>query len=149
LEGNHDRGIELMRQSITLSQAIGFSWWTAVSLASGAERLLLLDRLEEAEQWAREALPEALAIGERQFLVLALAVLARVAAQTDRAEHAGALWGAIEAEEALGPVGQWEAERAEYEAAVKSAGGPNFETGRSYGRKLTLGEAVDYALADE
>jgi len=148
LEGNHDRGIELMRQSITLSQAIGFSWWTAVSLASGADRLLLLDRLEEAEQWALEALPEALAIGERQFLLFALAVLARVAAQTDRAEHAGALWGAIEAEEALGPVGQWEAERAEYEAAVKSAGGPNFETGRSYGRKLTLGEAVDYALAD-
>ena len=89
LEGNHQRGIELMRQSVALSEAIGFSWWTAVSLASGAERLLLLDRLEEAEQWARVALP---AIGERQFLLLALAAIARVAAQTDRAEHACALW---------------------------------------------------------
>jgi len=148
LEGNHDRGIELMRQSVALSEEIGFSWWTAVSLASGAERLLLLDRLEEAEQWAREALPEALAIGERQFLLFALAVLARVAAQTDRAEHAGALWGAIETEEALGPVGQWEAERAAYEAAVKAADGPDFQAGRNYGRRLTLGEAVDYALAE-
>ncbi len=57
------------------------------------------------------------------------------------------MWGAIEAEEALGPVGQWEDERAAYEAAVKAAEGPDFQTGRDHGRRLTLGEAVDYALA--
>ena len=148
LEGNHDRGIELMRQSIALSEEIGFTWWTVVSLSSGAERLLLLDRLEEAEQWALEALPEALAIGERQSLLFALAVLARVAARTGRAERAGTLWGAIEVEEALAPVGQWEAERPEYEAAVKAADGQDFQTGRSYGRRLTFDEAVDYALSD-
>ena len=148
LEGNHDRGLELMRQSIALAKEIGFTWWTAVSLASGAEHLLVLDRLEEAEQWAREALPEALAVGERQFLLFALAVLARVAAQTGRAERAGTLWGAIETEEALGPVGQWEAERAAYEAAVNAADGSDFQAGRGHGRRLTLGEAVDYALAD-
>ena len=148
LEGNHDRGIELMRQSIEFSKEIGFSWWTAVSLAVGAERLLSIDRLEEAERWALEALPETRGIGERQFLLTALAVLARIAAQTGRPARAGTLWGAIETEEALGPVGQWEDERAAYETAIKSASGPSFETGRSYGRKLTLGEAVDYALAD-
>ncbi|CAN5636426.1 hypothetical protein BH20ACT21_BH20ACT21_16960 [soil metagenome] len=148
LEGNHARGLELMRQSIALAKEIGFTWWTAVSLASGADHLLLLDRLEEAEQWAREALPEALAVGERQFLLFALAVLARVAAQTGRAQRAGTLWGAIETEEALGPVGQWEAERAAYEAAVNAADGSDFQAGRGHGRKLTLGEAVAYALAD-
>ncbi|MGI8519896.1 MAG: ATP-binding protein [Actinomycetota bacterium] len=147
LEGNHDRGIELMRQSIEFSKEIGFSWWTAVSLAVGAERLLSIDRLEEAEQWALEALPETRAIGERQFLLTALAVLARIAAQTGRPERSGTLWGAIETEEALGPVGQWEDERAAYEAAVKAAEGPDFQTGRDHGRRLTLGEAVDYALA--
>jgi tetratricopeptide (TPR) repeat protein len=148
LEGNHARGLELMRQSIALAKEIGFTWWMAVSLASGADHLLLLDRLEEAEQWAREALPEALAVGERQFLLFALAVLARVAAQTGRAQRAGTLWGAIETEEALGPVGQWEAERAAYEAAVNAADGSDFQAGRGHGRKLTLGEAVAYALAD-
>ncbi|MFN2488903.1 MAG: tetratricopeptide repeat protein [Actinomycetota bacterium] len=132
-EGNHDRGLELLRTSIALSEEIGFSWWTAVSLALGAESLLELERLEDAERWAREALPEALAVGERQFLLICLAVLARVAAHTGRAERAGTLWGAVEREEARAPVGQWESERAPYEAAVLEAQGRDFDGGRDYG----------------
>lgn len=120
----------------------------AVSLALGAERLLLLDRLEDAEQWALDSLPETFAIGERQFLLLGLGVLARVAAQTDRVERAGTFWGVIETEEARGPVGQWEGERAAYEAAVLAVEGPDFQGGRGRGRGLSLSEAVDYAVDD-
>jgi predicted ATPase/class 3 adenylate cyclase len=146
-EGNHDRGFELMRESIALADEVGFSWWKVASSMILAQNLVELDRLEEAKLWSREALPQAHAIGERQFLLLGLAMLARVDAQTGRLKRAGTLWGAIETEEARGPVGQWEGEREEFATAVLAAAGPEFERGRVAGRGLTLDEVVDYALA--
>jgi predicted ATPase/class 3 adenylate cyclase len=146
-EGNHDRGFELMRESIALADEVGFSWWKVASGMILAQHLVELDRLEEAERWSRDALPQAHAIGERQFLLLGVAVLARVAAQTGRPERAGTLWGAIETEEARGPVGQWEGERGGFVTAVLAGAGPEFERGRMAGRGLTLAEVVEYALA--
>jgi hypothetical protein len=52
----------------------------------------------------------------------------------------------IVGEEARGPVGQWEHEREQYETAVRPAAGPEFEAARAVGRRLTLDEAVGYAL---
>ena len=137
-----------MLQSIELSAEIGWDWWTAVTLSVLADRAISLGRWDDAERWARDALRGAHAVGERQFLIFGLAELARVAAHLGCAERAGALWGAVETEEARGPVGQWERERQEYTAAVLAAAGPSFERGRLHGRALLLDEAVEYALAD-
>jgi predicted ATPase/class 3 adenylate cyclase len=147
-EGDHDRGLELTRESIALADEVGFWWWKVASSMILAHNLVGLGRLEEAERWSREALPQAHDIGERQFLLYGLALLARVAARTGRAERAGTLWGAIETEEARGPVGQWEAEREEFATAVLEAASPDFERGRAAGRAITLDEVVEYALAD-
>jgi hypothetical protein len=113
-----------------------------------AYNLIQLSRLDEAERVMREVLPQTRSIGERQFLLFGLAQLAWVAAKTGRTERAGTLWGAVETEEARGPVGQWEAERPEYQAAVLAVAGPDFDQGRATGRALTLDEVVEYALGD-
>jgi predicted ATPase len=145
-EGNHDRGLELMRESIALADEVGFTWWKVASTMILAYNLIKLGRLDEAEKRMREVLPQTRAIGERQFLLFGLAQLAWVSVQTGRIERAGTLWGAIETEEARGPVGQWENERDEFATAVLAAAGPAFERGRAAGRALTPDEVVAYAL---
>jgi predicted ATPase/class 3 adenylate cyclase len=148
-EGNHDRGIELLQEGMAIADEVGFLWWKVASSMILADYHIKLGRLDEAERCVREGLPDTLAIGERQFLLYGLAELARVAAETGRPELAGTLWGAVETEEARGPVGQWEAEREEFATAVLAAAGPDFERGRGVGRSLTLAEVVDYALGGE
>ena len=56
-------------------------------MAAAAEHLVALGRLTDAEGPAREALAEAHAIDKRQFRLVGLAVLDRIAAQTGRAER--------------------------------------------------------------
>jgi hypothetical protein len=148
-DGNHDRGLQLLRESAALADDIGYSWWKAVTLAAVAEHLVELDRLEEAEAPAREALAESHAIAERQYRLLTLALLARIAGRTGRVQRAGTLWGAVETEEARGPFGQWEGERDEHAAAVLDATGPDFEHGRANGRRLPLEQVVEYAVTDD
>jgi hypothetical protein len=48
-----------------------------------------------------------------------------------------------------GRIGQWEAERGDYEDRILTARGPELEAGRSEGRRMTLEEAVAYALANQ
>jgi predicted ATPase len=144
--GNHDRGLQLLRESAALANDIGFSWWKTVTLAAVGEHLVRLGRLQEGEAPTREALAEAHAIGERQFGLLSLALLARIAARTGRVRRAGTLWGAVEMEEARGPVGQWERERDEHAAALLDVAGSDFERGRASARKLTLDEVIQYAV---
>ena len=80
--------------------------------------------------------------------VYALALLARLAGAAGQAERAGRLWGAIEAEEARGPVGYWEGDR-ERIASTVVISSTEFESARSAGRSLSLDEAVAYALGDD
>ena len=61
--------------------------------------------------------------------------------------RAGRLWGAIEAQEARGSLGIWEQQRDELVAPVLAVSGAEFERGRVAGSRLTLDEAVEYALA--
>jgi hypothetical protein len=53
----------------------------------------------------------------------------------------------IEAEEVRGPLGMWEHDREEYAAAVLVHEGPEFEAARATGKRLSLDEAVEYALS--
>ena len=71
-----------------------------------------------------------------------LALLARAAAEDGRLERAGELWGALEADEARGPIGQWEDEREAYAAPVLAHADDAFERGRSRGHARSLDEVV-------
>lgn len=85
-------------------------------------------------------------VGDRQYKVYGLAILAWVEAVRRKTARAGRLWGAVEAEESRGPLGQWEAERERYANLVHEHADPDFEQAREAGRRLTLEQAVDYAL---
>jgi hypothetical protein len=107
-----------------------------------------LGRTDLAWERAREAIRLCRQGGDRQNTVYALALLARFAGAAGQAERAGQLWGAIEAEEARGPVGHWEREREQIASTVIMPS-PEFESGRSTGRSLSLDEAVEYALGED
>jgi predicted ATPase/class 3 adenylate cyclase len=145
-EGRRDRGVERLEQSAALAADVGHTWWRAWTLTTLTEQAVLAERWDDAARWGQEALTDSHSIRERQLLVYLLALLARTAAATGRTERAGVLWGAVETEEARGPVGQWEGERAKYAKAMLAAAGPEFDRGRAAGRALSLDEAVEYAL---
>ena len=115
-------------------------------LYHGCEWSLELGRTDEAEAYARDALRIAAGIHDRQLTVYLLALLAATAAAQGKHERAGRIWAAVEAEEAHGPVGQWEAERDAYAARVVTRNDV-FDRGRAAGSPLSLSEAVEYALS--
>jgi predicted ATPase len=145
-EGDFERALELYRRSAELVAPLGFTWWQVSMLGGIAECALHLGRAAEAEAPARESLSLAHEIGDRQGTVFALALLAWVAAESDDPARAGRLWGALEAEEERGPVGQWETERESFAARVLAPTGAELERGLAEGRRLSLEAAVEEAL---
>jgi hypothetical protein len=132
-----------------LCEQVGFTWMQANAVGDVADLSSELGRPEVAEERGREALRLAHGVGDRQLVVFVVALLARFAAEAGRADRAGRLWGAIEAEEARGPLGQWKNYREEFATPVLAAAGPDFEGGRVAGRSLTLDEAVESALGED
>jgi predicted ATPase len=147
-EGRTDDALELAARSGEAAAEVGFTWWQMHQLYHGSEWSLALGRTGEAETYGRDALRIAVAIQDRQLIVYLLAILAETAAAHGHLEKAGAVWGAVEAEEGRGRVGQWEAERDVYAARVLDHENEAFATGRVKGRRMALSDAVDYALAD-
>jgi tetratricopeptide (TPR) repeat protein len=146
--GNLQEGAELIERSANLAGEAGFLWWRARMLRKLVDCMLELGRTSDADACARESIRIMREIGDRQMVVFTLARLARIAAETDRHEHAGLLWGSIEAEEGRSPMGAWAKERDRLSAPVLAHEGPDFERGREQGRLLSLHEGVDAALAD-
>ena len=147
-DGRLERAIEHAVTSAARAGEVGFTWWQGQQLYQACERALALDRIAEAERHGRQALRLGHGIGDRQITVYLLALLARTATLQQLPERAGRLWGAVEAEEARGPVGQWETERDDYAGPVVREAGPQFARAREAGRAATLDEAVAYAVAD-
>jgi predicted ATPase len=145
-EGDRERALQLFELSATLCEQVGFTWMQANAVLDTADLSHELGRPEVAEERGREGLRLSAQLADRQFVVFSLALLARFAVADGRFERAGRLWGAIEAEEARAPVGQWEHNREEYAASVVAAG-PEFEAARAAGRTLALDAAVEYALS--
>ena len=87
-------------------------------------------------------------ISDRQFVVWGLALSALISAESGDAEQAGRLWGAIEAEETRGELGQWEGERELYSEQLLRHGGHEFDRGREEGASLRLADAVAEAIQD-
>jgi len=146
-EGKIEEAAELYERSIALALETGFDWWRRGMILSLAEVLLLLDRVDEAEQWSREALSLSVALRDRRGEFWGLVLLAWVAAVRGDAARAGRLWGAAEAEEEKRPSGQWEHERDLYLKRVFVADGPELSRAREIGRRLTLERAVEEELA--
>jgi predicted ATPase/class 3 adenylate cyclase len=145
-EGDVDKAIELMEQGGEIAGEVGFTWFQGGRLLDLAEIGVETGRLEDAERWLRDGLAILLPLRDRLLLVWGLAMLAALEAGKGRTERAGELWGAVEAEEQRGRIGQWEDERESFERQVLAHAGPEFERGLELGRKLSLEEAVERAL---
>ena len=146
--GQVEAGAALIEQSADLAGEVGFPWWRSRMLRKLADCQLELGRPDRAEVAVREALQLMAQIGDRQMIVFTLARLARIASESGRAEEAGLVWGAIEAEEERAPMGAWAKERARLAAPVLALSGPEFERGLREGQLLSLDEAIDHALAE-
>ena len=129
-----------------MSAETGSTWWQARMLTMSSRYAFDAGRPDDAERWGREALPLCFRLGDRLNTLYLLANLARCATRSGRQEHAGILWGAVEAEEERARVGAWEDERPKYADVVLAEVGAEFERGRAKGRELALAEAVEHAL---
>jgi hypothetical protein len=145
-EGRHDEAFEFAARSAEAAAEIRFAWWQMHQLYHACEWSLELRRTAEADAYGRDALRVAAAVHDRAVIVYLLAVLATTAARQGELPRAGTLWGAVETEEGRGPIGQWEGERDDYAARVLEHEGEAFERGRTEGRRLTLSDAIEYAL---
>jgi predicted ATPase/class 3 adenylate cyclase len=147
-EGDERSALDLVRESAALAREVGSPWWESGALAELACLSLNAGLLEEGEARAREALAIADRLQDRPGRIFGVGILARVAAERGYSELAGRLWGAIEADDAVGaPLGGWRRHREVCEARIRRAAGVDFEHGYAEGRDLTLDDAVSLALA--
>ena len=146
-EGNAARASELVRESLAIVREVGNRWWESGMLAELAALALHEGRNAEADTYAREGLALAREMRDRPGRVFGVGVLAVVAAEQEDVERTGRLWGAIEDEDAVAPLGGWRRHRESCEARVLELAGDEFERARAAGRELSLDEAVEEALA--
>jgi predicted ATPase/DNA-binding SARP family transcriptional activator len=136
--GDADRGRAMARESVESARRLGWHWWVAQHCLKQAAFAADEGLTDEAEALAREGLPVALQMEHRQFVVYALAVLARTAAARGADERALALWASVDAvEDAPGRFGRFD--RAAYASELPD--GPLPEP-------LPLPQAVTLALSD-
>ena len=143
---NREVALELAQRSAALAAEAGFLWWQVAMLHRLSEWSFEDGRPGEAVRYGREAVELAHRIGDRMHGVYTVALLARIAAEDGRLEQAGLMWGALEAEEERGTVGQWEGEREPYADAVLAHASDDFERARAQGTRLSLDDAVRVAL---
>jgi predicted ATPase/DNA-binding SARP family transcriptional activator len=137
-DGDRERGLAMMEQSIAMARDKGWLWWQAQWLNRLGGVRCAEGLWQEAEQHGRQALELAREMGNGHYARHALAVLARAAALRGDAQRSRALWSVVEAaEEPPGRFGRFD--REEYLAVIPD--GPLPEP-------LTLDEAVALALSD-
>lgn len=142
-EGERDRAVERARASAAIAHELGWSWWESHTQLTLAEFERERERPVEAAGHGGSALTLALVLEDRMTAVFSVAELALQAAARGDAATAGRLWGAIEAEVASAPVGQWARNRDGIEAKVLGVDGPEFGRARDEGRLLTLSAAAE------
>jgi predicted ATPase/DNA-binding SARP family transcriptional activator len=145
--GDERRAAALIEQSAVLARDVGMPWWESGALAELAALSLRAGRIDDAEKHARQALSLAERQRDRAGRVFGLGLLACVAAERAENERAGLLWCAVEHEDAGAPLGGWRRHRAECEAQIRRAAGPEFEVGYAEGMELTLDNAVALVLS--
>lgn len=141
-EGDEDRGVALLEEAAAHAERVGFLWWEQVTLNQLGGRLLLRNRPARAAPYARKALDLAVRLDDRMRMCSSLAMLAGIAGSSGDAEHAGRLWGAVEAEAEREPVPGWTPSDSVFADVVLAARGPDFERGRAAGRELMLADII-------
>jgi tetratricopeptide (TPR) repeat protein len=152
-EGRWEQAIELCSQSRSLRVDFGDRWGAALALSNVAFAELHLGRLGDAERDLRQALHESFEIGSVQVVFTCLGSLAALASDADNPSRAARLMGAEAAiGEEIGVVLAG-AELTLHErtaASVRAAlGDEGFASEFEQGRRLPMGDAVEYALGDD
>ncbi len=145
-EGDERSALGLVRESAMLARESGVPWWESGALAELACLSLNAGLLDEGEAHARESLALADRLRDRPGRIFGVGLLARVAAERGLRERAGLMWGAIEGEDAIAPLGGWRRHRQTCEARILKLVGGEFDRNRAEGRALTLDDAVAIAL---
>jgi predicted ATPase/class 3 adenylate cyclase len=146
--GDPELGRQMLEENIALAHEIGWPWWEASKHLELGMFGLSTGEDEEAERRGREGLALEQLAASRPGCVHGIALLAGAAAARGDAGRAGTLWGAIEAEERRDRIGSgWEGERADYASRLEPVAGADFEQARTEGGRLSLDEAVAFALA--
>jgi len=153
-EGEVERGLAIIEEAADLARDAGFKWWEANNRAALASYTFELGRAEVAERQGRAWLVLARDMGDRRHAVQSLGLLAALAARRGEHDRAGLLWGALETEEQRGSVGRrprlgaWSEDRAAFAEMVFADPSPARERALVAGRRLSLDEALEEALAD-
>jgi predicted ATPase/class 3 adenylate cyclase len=142
VDGDLAHATELALESAAIAHAVGWEWWEAGQLGNAASLERECGQLDAAEGHALRALELALGLADRMHVVFAAAELAIIAASRGDAQRSAQLWGAVEGEVSVGPVGQWEHYSEELEALVLRADGPAFAQARAEGSLLSIAEAA-------
>jgi hypothetical protein len=79
-------------------------------------------------------------------MIYTLADLARIAAEAGDPQRAARLWGILDVVEAQGLIGGWASDREQYALHVLAASTPEQIRAQEEGRRMSLGDAVEYAL---
>jgi predicted ATPase/class 3 adenylate cyclase len=146
-QGDLELGLDLVHDSASVAESIGFSWWRGVALLSAAEWLIRRGDPKAARRELREGLSALAAVPDLVNLPIALATGAAIAAAEGDAMRAGTLWGAVEAAGDREPRPTTAGTLRECAPLIEPVRGTDFERGRAYGRELSLDAAVEYALA--
>jgi predicted ATPase len=144
--GDDGEALALFRTSAQLAEEAGVQWWQAGMLGELAALSLRQGQVDEAERVAFEALTLSDRLRDRSGGIFGVGLVAAIAAERGELERAGRLWGAIEDERALAPLGGWERHREDCRAAIERVADAAFEVGRARGRELELEDAVREAL---
>jgi predicted ATPase len=146
-ERDLEGALELLNESAQKAETSGFRWWLSGVHARTSALLLELGRLAEAESQAQRAVVLSQAMHDRNGVVYELGLLAEISARAGDTERAGALWRAVEAEEAKAPVGSWLHGQVRFQPSLTDAD-PAFAAGQEAGRAMELADAVTFALGD-
>jgi predicted ATPase/DNA-binding SARP family transcriptional activator len=147
LDGNVEEAYRLQRQGLDrCREQGGWPWGEANMLMNLAEFSTKLGRTDEGEAYGREALEVSRTVGDLRKTVYSLAALAIVARAQGDAERAGTLWGAIETAEERAFLGTWSTDGEEYARQVLEPADAELERGLVAGRRMTLEQAVTFAL---
>ena len=144
-DGDLEGALELLQEARRLATTSGFRWWQAGASARIAAVLLHLDRLDDARANATQALSLSSTMRDRSAIAYELGLLAEISRCSNDSLRAGTLFGAVEAEDARAPLGSWLHGRVRFQPGASD---PALEQGLDEGRRLSLDEALAFALGD-
>ena len=151
-EGKLERASKLIEESLVLRGELGHKWGIGASLGTSAWIAMRQFDWSSAVKRLKESIQVRKEIGDRGGIAFCLERLAEVAIGKHQAENAARIFGAAESIRAslrskIDPVDQPEYER-NLASLRAELGEGRFNAAWEEGQKMTLEQAVDYALEE-